>query len=133
MLKQNHKIVARQFICFVVSGAAAAAVGLLTIYVLTDIIKVWYLASSIVSFLVAFVTAFLLQKFWTFQNHEIVKLPKQASFSFGVAIYNFFVNAGLMYGLVDILNMHYFVSQFITYAFFGCIDFFIYKFLIFKE
>jgi len=132
MLTQNHKAIVKQFARFIVSGGTAAAVGLLTVYILTDILKVWYLASSIVSFLVTFVTAFLLQKFWTFQNHEMTELPKQASFSLGVAIGNFFINAGLMYGLVDILKLHYFLSQFITYAFFGLVDFFIYRLLIFK-
>ncbi len=123
----------KQFARFVLSGGLAGFLGIFTIYILVDLLHLWYLVSSIAAFFVTFVAAFFLQKFWTFKNYALFLLPKQATFSFGIAVLNFFLNTFLMYGLVDRLSLNYLFSQFLTYIFFGVVDFYIYKFVIFKS
>ncbi len=61
---QRRIILGKQFFRFIISGGTAAFFGLLTLYLLTNIFHVWYLVSSTTAFLVGFVLAFSLQKFW---------------------------------------------------------------------
>lgn len=122
----------KQFIRFVISGVVAAAVGLIALYICTGIFKIWYLASSVISFSVTLIAAFILQKFWTFQSRELSVLTKQIGLSLILTILIFFLNAGLMYGLVDVLRTHYIVAQVFAYGVIGVIDFCLYKFVIFK-
>ena len=123
----------KQLIRFVISGLFAALAGLITVYICTSILKIWYLSSSTISFLVTLVVTFILQKFWTFKNRELTAVTKQISLSVVLTVAIFFLNAGLMYGLVDILQAHYLASQALTYAIIGFVDFCLYKFVIFKE
>jgi dolichol-phosphate mannosyltransferase len=123
----------KQFIRFVVSGGTAAIFGMLVIYLLTEVFHVWYLISSIVAFLVSFLVAFSLQKFWTFDNKSLETVPRQMAFSLVLAGLNFLINAVLMFLLVDQLHLHYFLSQLLVYGFFAIFDFFIYKAVIFKS
>ena len=130
--KEQKKALLYEFFRFGVSGGLAAASGMLTVYVLVDFFHLWYLASSITAFFITFVVAFVLQKFWTFKNYTMAPLPKQAAFGFGVAALNFFLNTALMYGFVGRLHLNYLLAQFLTYGFFGVVDFCIYKFIIFR-
>ncbi len=129
---QRRIILGKQFFRFIISGGTAAFFGLLTLYLLTNIFHVWYLVSSTTAFLVGFVLAFSLQKFWSFQNKHWHLVPRQATISIVLAGLNFFINVGLMCILVDKLHLHYFFSQFLVYGFFAVFDFFIFKFVIFK-
>ena len=130
---QQKIILSKQIFRFIISGGTAAFFGMLTIYILTSVFQVWYLFSSILSFLVTFVVAFSLQKFWSFQNKHWHLIPKQATLSLILAGLNFFINAGLMYVLVDKLYLHYFLSQLLVYGFFAVFDFVMYKFVIFRN
>src|SRR3989344_3338878 len=56
---------------FLVGGGTAAFTQIFFLYIFTDLLGIWYLLSSIVSFCIAFVVSFLMQKLWVFQNTEI--------------------------------------------------------------
>lgn len=129
---ERRKEVIAQVIRFGISGATAAFLGLAFLYVLTDVLHVWYVASSTIAFLATFIATFSLQKFWTFQEKTISRIPVQSSLSLVVAGLNFVLNAVLIYVLVDVMRVQYMVAQIIIYGFFGLFDFFIYKLVIFR-
>lgn len=133
METQEKLIVGKQFVRFAISGVTAMVVGMVVLFVLTDVFHIWYLASSATAFVATFIVAFSLQKFWSFQNKALAPIHKQVSLSLIVTVGNFFLNAGSMYVLVDRLHIHYFISQIFTYGLFGLLDFLIYKFVIFKN
>lgn len=122
-----------QFMRYAISGGIAAMAGFLTIFFLTEVVGLWYLASSFSAFVVTMVIVFCLQKFWTFKNSRLDVLPKQAVLSVIVAVMNLFINSGLMYLLVDFLYLNYLLAQLCVYAFFAIFDFFIYKAIIFRD
>lgn len=122
----------QQLMRFGISGALSAAVGVICLYVLTDSLHVWYLASSVIGFIITFTVAFCLQKYWTFKNNGTSPVVKQVSLSLIITGLVFFVNILLMYILVDKIGIHYTISQLITYGIIGILDFFAYKFLVFK-
>lgn len=122
----------KQLIRFGLSGMAAMVTGVILIFVLTDLLKIWYLISSFVAFVGSFLVAFGLQKFWTFQNRQVDTLAKQASLCLLATLFVFVLNMGLMYFFVEKIGLYYIVAQIITYLIIGIIDFCIYKFIIFK-
>lgn len=124
---------ANQILRYLVSGGVAALVLFISLYVLKEFLNVWYLYSSIVSFILATITSFIFQKFWTFQDKRIDIVHEQAVAFLSLSTLNFFINTGLMYLFVDIFNIWYFTSQVITTGIIAFGSFFIYKFLIFKN
>lgn len=131
---KNHSffktnILLRYFVAGIIG--ASSNIGLL--YMFTDILGIWYLKSSVLAFAIAFVVSFLLQKFWTFKDGNIDQMHHQAALYFLVAILGLGFNTGLMFSLVDILQIWYILAQIIAG---GCImifNFLMYKFVIFKK
>ena len=118
---------------FGISGAVSAISLFGSLYVLHEILHVWYLLASSVSFLVTVVTSFVLQKFWAFRSKSLTDLPKQFLLFVIFAGINFFVNISCMYFLVDIAKVQYLLAQFITTAIIASWDFLLYFYLIFPK
>ena len=129
----RRKETIKQVLRFGISGGIAVLLGLVSIYVLTDIFHVWYVVSSIIAFTITFLVSFSMQKFWTFREKTISRIPVQGSLSLMLGGLNFVLNVILIYILVDFLHISYLIAQVIIYAFFGALDFFIYKLVIFKS
>jgi putative flippase GtrA len=115
------------------SGGTAAVVLLGLSYLLTDVIGVWYLASSVIAFIGAFCTSFTLHKFVTFVDDNLARAPAQAGGHFSVALLNLALNTGLLYGLVEYLGLYYLVAQVIVSATLAVGSYFVYKHLVFHR
>lgn len=118
---------------FLVSGGSAAAVLLAVLYVFTDIVGLWYLASSVIAFLCAFVVSFTLHKFWTFADPHIGRAPTQAAAHFTAGLINLGLNTAFLYMLVDYAGVHYLVSQILVSGSLAIVSFFVYKHFIFRQ
>ena len=59
---------------YLISGGTAAAINLSLLFLLTEFVGMWYLASSVLSFIAGFTASFLFQKFW---NSMIESFPLQ--------------------------------------------------------
>jgi putative flippase GtrA len=118
---------------YLISGGSAAVVDLVALYLFTDILHIWYVFSTALAFLIAFGVSFLMQKFWTFRDHNTDSVHKQAFFYLAVSVLNLFVNTGLVYAFVEYTGIHYLPAQIVTSAFIACESFFVYKFIIFAR
>lgn len=120
---------------YLFSGGLGAATDLLVLYVLVDLLGVWYLAGSSVAFVIAWFVSFGMQKFWTFQNHERQSaiVGRQALIFFGIAIVNLALNTASMYVLVNYFDVWYITAQIMTSIFIAVESFFAYKFLVFNN
>lgn len=123
----------KQIIKYLIAGSTAAAIDLLSLYVLTSIFGVWYLYSAVLAFLAAFFVSFNLQKFWTFRDDSKKKIHKQMAIYFAVAGVNLCFNAGGMFILVDKFSIPYILAQIIMGGFLATESFLIYKFFIFRK
>ncbi len=117
---------------YVISGGTAAGVDLAFIYLFTDIFHIYYLYSSVMAFVIAFVISFTLQKFWTFQDGSVERWEKQATIYFFVAVGNLALNTFYMYILVDYFGLWYLLSQVIAGLTVALSSFFIYRKFIFN-
>lgn len=130
LLIQIHK--KKQIIKFVISGGTAFSVDLLLLFFLTDILKIWYIYSASMAFIVAFFISFYLQKLWTFRDSN-KKVYKQMFIFFFTGTANVMVNAGGMYVIVDKLGIKYLFAQTIMTALLSVCSFLIYRFIVFKK
>jgi len=127
VLKLNLRTAAR----FLLAGGTGAAVNLFFLYLFTDFFGLWYLYSSVLSFCLAVWVSFTLQKFWVFQDKSRVWLSRQVLLFLAVAVFNLFLNTGLMYVLVDFLRLYYLLAQIIVAGIIATGSFLTYRNFIF--
>ncbi len=123
----------KKAIKYVIAGGTAAFVHIFFLYIFTDIFNIWYIISTSVAFIFAFVVSFTLQKFWTFRDGNCNGIKKQAVKYFIVTSFTLMINAVFMYLLVDYLNIMYLFAQIITSGTLAFGSFFINKIFIFKN
>lgn len=117
---------------FLVSGGFATGVNLGLLYTLTDWFGLWYLASAIVAFVVAFFISFTLQKFWTFEDRSQDGIHFQAGLFFAAALFNLGLNTLGLYLLVEYAGVHYLIAQIALSMVIAVENFFVYQRLIFR-
>jgi len=118
---------------YFVAGFTAAFTNIFLLYVFTEFLKIWYVYSSALSFIVALFISFILQKFWTFADKEITKAHRQFIRYFLVGIFGVLLNTLLIYIFVEFLGVWYILGQIFTGVIIAVINFFLYKMLIFKK
>lgn len=118
---------------FVISGGTAAATGLTILYLCTGIFGIWYLYSTWVAFVGAFIVSFLMQKFWTFGDRSVQGLRGQLSSYFAVALSNLTLNTVSMYILVEYVHLHYLIAQICTTGVLASVSYFVYRGFIFAR
>lgn len=123
----------RQIIKYLIAGGTSTSADLLIYYILTYLVGLWYIASSALSFTVAFCISFSLQKFWTFRDRNTEKMMKQTYLYFFVAIANLGISTLLIYLFVDYIHIHKFISKVIANAMMAVESFFVYRYFIFAK
>lgn len=118
---------------YVFSGGMAAVVDLVVLYVLTDILGVWYLISAIVAFVFALATSFFLQKFWTFRDNSLRRIKKQLIIYFFLGLANFILNPVLLYVVVEKFHVWYLAAAVIVMGTLAICNYLINKFITFKK
>src|SRR3989338_8992608 len=118
---------------YIFAGGTAALVNLAFLYVLTDIVGVWYLASSIVAFVFSFFTSFFLQKFWTFRDPSLKRIKKQFFIYILMGAGNFFAGPALLFVFVEFFHIWYLLGQTLAMATLAIANYLINKFITFKK
>lgn len=117
---------------FFIAGGFAGVVDLIAVFIFHDLFAWGILSSTSAAFILAFVVSFSLQKMWTFRNYSQKKLPRQLILYFAGAFINLNLNALGMHWLVNNLGLWYLLSQLIVNFGLGILNFFNYKFIVFK-
>ncbi|MDB5239096.1 MAG: putative glycosyltransferase [Candidatus Parcubacteria bacterium] len=118
---------------YLFSGGVAAVTDLVLLYVFTDVAHIWYVASSVLAFLVAFGVSFFLQKFFTFQDNGTQGMRGQAAIYLAVTGTNLAINTGLIYLLVQYTGLHYLPAQILTSIIVAVESYVLYGMFIFKD
>ncbi len=118
---------------YLFSGGVAAVTDLVLLYVFTDIAHIWYVVSSVLAFIVAFGVSFVLQKFFTFQDHGTEGVRGQAAVYLAVTGANLLVNTALVYLLVRYMGMNYVIAQIVASIAIAIESYVLYGMFIFKK
>lgn len=116
---------------YLISGGTAGVTDIILLYILNDILKVYYLLSAILAFIGAFFVSFLLHKFWTFKSHDEAA-HRQLIIYLGTSLFGLFLNTILMYLFVDYIHVQVILSQIIVGLMVACVSFFISRNFVFK-
>lgn len=125
---ERHKLLR-----FLFSGGISAGVNLFFLHIFTEYFGFYYLWSVVLAFIIAVCVSFIMQKFWTFRDKSKEDIHKQVSIYVTAAIINTIINTGLVYLLVEYMNVHYLLSQIISSGLIAFESFFVYKYFIFSE
>ncbi len=118
---------------FIVSGSSAAFTALLLFYIFSNLLGMWYLSASILSFLLAVVVGFIMQKYYTFKNHSKTGAKKQAIIFFVISLINLGINVLLMSFFVGLLSFNQMLAKVVTLGILACWNFFVYQKFVFRD
>jgi putative flippase GtrA len=120
-------LIKHSLIRYLLSGGIAAATNLGALYILTDFFGLYYIISGIISFLVALLVSFTLQKKWTFEDHTTHLTHQKFALFASVALLNLLANTLLLYTFAEIFRLHYLLAQILASGLVATWSFFVYK------
>ena len=120
----------REIAKYILVGGVATVVDLSTNYILN--FYIWYLYASIFAFFLTFSTSFILQKFWTFREQRLSRIPAQLSISLSFALVILMLNTTLMYVLVSYGHIHYLYARIVVLGILALLSYIVNKFIIFR-
>lgn len=116
---------------FIIAGGTSAFVDLTLLFVLHEVLHIYYLSSAVLAFLGAFGVSFTLHKYWTFKSHQ-EETHKQALLYLVTQFCGLLLNTSLMYIFVDLLKVNVMLSQVFAGILVAFCSFFIARNLVFK-
>ncbi len=99
-----------RFSLYIVFAGIATIVDFLILFVLTDIFKIWYFLSAVVSYLAGMVINFSLNKWFNF-NNQSRRVFSQFGIFAGVAVIGLGINQLILYFLVETAGWHYLLAK----------------------
>ena len=107
------KILISKFFKFGVVGVIAFIVDYLSLYMLTEFLNVYYLISSIISFLLSIIVNYILSIKWVFDIKKKQSFKDVIIFTLLSAI-GLLINLLVMYLSVEVLKIHYMIGKLIA-------------------
>lgn len=111
---------------FITTGCVVAIVQLSTFYLLSKNLPLPYLTTSTLAFIIAFLTNFFLQKYWSFSDISGRVFPQMGLF-FANSLINMLVNVVFMFLLVEYAVIPPFFAQVVTMVVLMFYNFLIYR------
>ena len=97
------------------------------------VLGVPYLTGSVMALFVAMLIGFVLQKYWTFQNHSSERMHIQFALYAALALCNLALNTLIVFFLVEYASAHYLIAQTVGAGLVATTSYFIYRFYIFAD
>ncbi len=116
---------------YFISGGTAGVTDIALLYILHEMLGVYYLTSAAIAFIAAFFVSFLLHKYWTFKSHE-EEIRRQMSMYLLSSLFGLLLNTVLMYVFVDYIHIGVITSQIVVGLLVACVSFFISRNIVFK-
>ncbi len=106
----------RLVVRYIMAGGTGAFVNIASMYVLTDIVGVWYIASAVFAFFISLVVTFFLQKMWAFGDVALhpQHALRQAALYTASSVSFLGINTLMLYLLVEFLGVWYLLAQFFS-------------------
>lgn len=107
--KVLSKNIVKQILKFGVVGGGAFLIDYSLLFILTDIFHIYYLTSSVISFIVSFIFNYILSITWVFEAKK--QDVKQVVIFLILSLIGLGLNQIIMYLSVDIFKIYYMVSK----------------------
>jgi putative flippase GtrA len=120
-----------EIIRFGAVGASVAALQLVLVFMLTDMFGMWYLIASVLSYSIAIVVNFTLQKFFVHKHMEKDAIKSQFVKYVLLGFFCLALNTVGMYTLVTYLGVPYLYAQALIVGMLAIFTFVMHRFVIF--
>jgi len=120
-----------QFIVYLMVGALTAVITIALLYIFTDILRIWYLASAAIAYLIGWTVHYTLNKNITFQNRSR-QLGKQFLVFLIIAVAAMLINLALLYFFVEVLKIWYILAQVVVVLIMFMLNYLAHKFITFS-
>ena len=127
-LNQNYSNYMRIF-RFVISGGMATITNLFFLFLFNKVFGIWYITSSIASYIISFAVSFSMQKYWTFNDDSIDRVKSQAIIYVIVTTVNLGINTLFIYIFVEKFGLDPLIAQIISSLIIAIESFLVYKVL----
>jgi len=106
-------------------------INFVVLYLVTELLGIWYMTSVIIAFVFSFFTSFVLQKLWTFNNKDFSTIHIQTAKLFTITLVSLGINMIGIYLLVSKFDVWYIFAQALILGLIAAGNFFTYKHLVF--
>ena len=105
---ERFSLFVKQTFKYYLVGSSGVGIGLVLLYLLTDIVGIWYVISQSIAIGIAMTSNFTLHKFWTYRKESIEgrTLVKYVKYVI-ICLIGTVMQLGLTYGLVENLSVYY--------------------------
>lgn len=122
----------RQIIRYLITGFTAFGIEYSLYVLLFKVVGLNYITASVIVYALVFMFSFFVNRKWSFQSKG--QINRQLILYFMLFLFNLvFANVFLLRFLTDILGIDPLISPFLKMACVVCWNFFVYKFIIYKE
>lgn len=132
MQKRIETFLNSKILRFLIIGGFCAGLSLLIMYAFTDLFKLNYLISTVVSIVVTNFIGFYLNKYYTFKTKRKLFWREMWKY-YSVMISSYFLNLTIMYVLVDLINIWYLYATLIIIVILTPYNFILHKFWSFRQ
>ena len=114
---ERFSLFVKQTFKYYLVGSSGVGIGLVLLYLLTDIVGIWYVISQSIAIGIAMTSNFTLHKFWTYRKESIEgrTLVKYVKYVI-ICLIGTVMQLGLTYGLVENLSVYYIHAAMISIA-----------------
>lgn len=119
----------REFVPFTIAGLIATGVNYGTLYLFLGVIGVATIIAVSAAFALATGTNFLLQKFWTFGEKGLSRLPKQLLLFAAASLLGLVVNDAVFWMFHDVTRVGSILAEIPTTAAVSAVGFFASRFI----
>ncbi len=122
----------KKYLKFFISGSLAALVNLGMLYVFHGVLEIPVVLAASLSFVLAFVVSFTLQKFWTFADMGSERIYGQLSRYLLVGLFGLWLNAFGIHILTERFGVFYLLAEVFLTIVLAIFNYFLYR-LIFRK
>ncbi len=123
----------KRFYKFFISGSIATIVNIFSLYLLHGVFGIQVVLAASISFGLAYLVSFSLQKLWTFASSGVDGIAGQMFKYLLVGILGLVINALGIYVLVALLTVWYILAQMLLSLGLAFLNYFLYKIIFIKE
>lgn len=133
--KLKDKLFTKEMISYLVFGVLTTAVSLVSFRLFDEVLKIHYIASNVISWVIAVTFAYITNKLFVFESKswEVNLVVKEAAAFASARILSLLFETGFITFAVEIIHMEEFPAKIIASVFVIIINYIASKLFIFKK